>query len=456
MKTSKYSMWVLPAVLVVSFVAAAPSHADDNSPVDPTVKSPINDYIADVGDQFLDNQEKLQDFKGWLISQPGIYDAGYVESVNDADHLGVTLLWSGASPVRDTVAAEASSRGITVGFQDVQYSKPELEAAALSIEASKSANARSGFKVTGIRLTNQQSDGLRVTVSFTGRTRPRMTRIAELLSGRVNVTMKNRSLASRAKKGNVAARKAANFTPRSIRVQQGGQPLNFKSTRNNDTPSFNAGGLMAGNSGGACSSGFAINYEGHNHTTTAWHRIDEPWHAWSNSKADYGRTFKAVHDKGGAKLLTGAGSSLMFDGAANNPDGYTKKVQSLTDVSLNDQVCTSGGNTGVHCNIKVIDTAVRYSDDLGGTVFNAFEGHQIDGKTAGGEGDGGGPVLVPIKGGVYVRAAGMIQGKASDRPTDLCTSVFWYKYTVCSDYVLFTSMHVIINQLKGSSLVTAP
>lgn len=160
---------------------------------------------------------------------------------------------------------------------------------------------------------------------------------------------------------------------------------------------------------------------------------------------------------GGARVLTGHGAAQMFDGPYDDPDGFRKPVQKLADVGLRDYVCTSGGNSGVHCGIKVTDMKVSFKDGYGGK-FLTIKGIQQDPfKIAQIQGDSGGPVLVPYRNG-KVGAVGMIQGYQLGT-TKGCGPVHDRGSTTsrnkCSRIVLFSSMRTIIKHVPNASLLTS-
>jgi hypothetical protein len=57
-------------------------------------------------------------------------------------------------------------------------------------------------------------------------------------------------------------------------------------------------------------------------------------------------------------------------------------------------LCTSGSATGAHCNIKVKDADVSYTNDIGWKVKGSALGKQVDGTVALGKGDSGGPIFL--------------------------------------------------------------
>lgn len=70
----------------------SPAAAASDAPATPPGEEAIEEYSKIVGFDFLSNQKKLSEFKYWITQVPGIYDAGYVEQVNDAKSLSVKAL----------------------------------------------------------------------------------------------------------------------------------------------------------------------------------------------------------------------------------------------------------------------------------------------------------------------------------------------------------------------------
>ncbi|MEV7605131.1 hypothetical protein AB0N65_06805 [Paenarthrobacter sp. NPDC089322] len=153
-----------------------------------------------------------------------------------------------------------------------------------------------------------------------------------------------------------------------------------------------------------------------------------------------------------ASLLSEPGSQWMYDGAWNNTAGYSKSFSGYHDASINDYVCTSGGNSGVHCNIKVGYMGFMWNDGYG--YASQIEGYQMtNGQISAIQGDSGGPVLLPYGNGT-VGAVGMIQAIAGPLLQGAaCGSVRDAGPNYCSRYVWFTSTRTIANSL-GLSLVT--
>ena len=229
--------------------------------------------------------------------------------------------------------------------------------------------------------------------------------------------------------------------------------------RDDDYAPFNAGGLMyspsAPSNDNICSNGFGVKISGVTHTTTARHCPYTDYEAVDSSTHKYAQGHSTRVDPGAARYLGGTASALSWDGAYNKQD-YTKTVVGYADLGVGDYVCTDGGNSGVHCNVKVTDLSVYYNDGTGHGNTEMIKGvQQTSGKIAVIQGDSGGPVIVPLSGGTQVRAAGMIQAYAGTYTTGSgCGPVRFAGNNRCSPGVLFTSFRTIVNGISGGSLVT--
>jgi len=224
--------------------------------------------------------------------------------------------------------------------------------------------------------------------------------------------------------------------------------------RDTDSGPFNAGGYMRSPSNGnTCSSGFAISLNGASRTTTARHCTQNDYQDRA-APNKYGTGVLNSSD-GGGRVLSNSGSTWAFDGAYN-ASNFFKTVIGYEDLGVNDLVCTGGGNSGEHCNIKITNMPVLFNDGFG--LFFTIEGVQQSGGNAIAEiqGDSGGPVvsLVNTSSG-QVRAAGMIQGWRGGSTTGAaCGPVYDAGTNQCSKDVLFSSMRTIIGSISGASLLT--
>ncbi|WP_224166718.1 S1 family peptidase [Arthrobacter sp. StoSoilA2] len=426
----KKSWPIAASSLLLLLGIAGPAAAASDSPITPPGESAIEEYAKSVGVDFLDNQKKLSEFKYWITQLPGIYDAGYVEQVNNAKMLSVKALWKGASPLRETVATEGRVRGITVTFSERPYSMLEINSATEALMRNDKAFEPLGFRIASIGGIGDDAGQIAI-------------RGYALKSEDNLLTSSERTAVEKA---------AREITKLPIEVIDGVQSR--PATRMNDYSPFNSGAYLINANGMACSTGFALKGTTGpgNWTSTARHCDGTSWwYARDNSGSSAGMQWRDSPD-GQAALLSADGSMQMFDGAWNNTAGYSKPVAGFHDLSLGDYVCTSGGNSGVHCNIGITYLNFSWNDGYG--YASQMEGYQAtDGQWAAIQGDSVGPVLVPYGNG-SVGAAGMIQAVAGTLFNNgKCGSVRDGGANLCSRYVWFTSTRTIANSL-GMNLVT--
>lgn len=415
------------AVLAIGFAAAG----SFSGSVAGATPAPREISPANAGATFSPNQAAMMSLTAWIISQPGIYDAGYVESSDNLETRTKTLLWQGTSPLQQDAIAEGARRGITVEIRTVPYSKPQLDEAARTLIASNASDpsAWNGFVLTGVLGPDDDNVGLTLQGHYA--TTPMASRSTSVAgSAQVDAIMETA-------RGITPAVSAVSITP----------PPTVLTTRSTDTLPFNAGGMMRGSNGGACTSGFALWHNGVAHTTTARHCTAPSYSAWNSSGSHYGSSV-AVSNQAAGRVLSGAGFYWTFDGTWNNSTGSHKSVAGFADLGLHDQVCTSGAMSGAHC-----DVYVTHMDAWENDGFGDYDSIQAEASVgiAGATGDSGGPVFVPYSGGTYVGAAGMIQyGQYSVMACS--TRVASAR---CFALVGFTSMRTMVNDLgSGWSLRT--
>lgn len=409
------------AVIVLLIPAATgPAVADDPGPaaVNQAGTSATDQFIAEVGPDFLGNQEQLQLFKSWILELPGIDDSGYFESVNNATEKSTRLLWSGSSPLRAEIKAEGARRGIAVSFQSWRYTRAQVDGVIDAILVASEKGTWDGVKIT-------QIDGPTV--------------------GQENIVV-HAETALDMVKSSAAIPDSIGGVPVEVSENPGADLLVGRST---DSAPFNAGAFMRSPGNNTiCSTGFGIyGANGNARTITARHCNRNDYRMYDNSNT-LGASIATSTD-GAARMLTATGSPLIWDGTWSQQE-YRKTVVGKVALSLNDVVCTSGGNSGVHCGINVGNLNVTFNDGFGS--FRTIRGNQASGKTAAVGGDSGGPVFVPLSNGTQVYATGMIQagviGTAVTCPSIHATG------NSCYSSVLFSSIQRILNGFSGSSLRT--
>lgn len=411
-------------VLASAGISSSTAHADPSPPTGPAGSSAIDLYIQAKGNRFLDNQAQLSEFKHWITDLPGIEQAGYVGQVNDATTRSTKVLWKGASPLRDSVRSEGQARGISVTFSERPYSLPEIRTAIAGIETQKKALFAMGFQVDGVAGVRDDDGLITVEGHAIGSTSPDWALVSATANQGAGMPVKINS--------NVRA------TP---------------ATRSWDTSPFNAGAYMMTTTYSVCTTGFALASATQTYTITARHCDAGPWYDRDTFSVQVGSEFWDSAT-GQSSLIAGNGSQWMYDGTWDNSWGYSKRVTNVAYVGIGDWICTSGGNSGVHCDIQVRSEWYWWNDGFG-NAYNTEALHIPTTGIAAIEGDSGGPVLVPNADGT-VGAAGMIQAVLNAH-ADGCGSVHdtgpLSNPNLCSADFLFTTESTIANSY-GMSLVT--
>ncbi|MFD0519691.1 chymotrypsin family serine protease [Paractinoplanes durhamensis] len=299
-------------------------------------------------------------------------------------------------------------RGLDIVVKPVGYTRASIERAIASLLDPANAAQLGGLQVTSVAGPTLANDQITV---------------AGVLPGRRAVAVKGRRVVP-------------------------GHPTVPYSTRSTDTGAKNAGGMIRGSSGAGCTSGFAIRLAGFTWTTTARHCTDGDWSAYDldTPESRYGDVH-TVDAGTGNRVLAGDGYYWVFDGAWDNASGYHLTVNGLADVSEGSSVCSSGANSGVHCDLIVENTMVTFNDGFG--TFSSIRVHARSG-IAGARGDSGGPILIPSSDGVSAAAVGMLQGSQEPQLTDCGPMRI---AATCSEWIEFTSERTFLANI-GATLFT--
>lgn len=420
----------------MALAISSPARADDA--LEPKLPAAGEPDLIDAQDP-AGRQNELTDLKTWIISLPGLSTSGYIESVNYADTLSTTLLWKGpADDVQREIISEGRRRGITVNVEQRKFGREEIVEAVDTLSAS-SSTALKGFRVNSVLGVTADFDGVRVFGEYTAPVKSSKT-TSRVAAERTAV--------------NDVAEKAAEQVGVDVRIESGGEYATAAATRVDDSAPYNAGGLMVSpQEDSACSTGFSVKVGGTPYTMTARHCTAHDYKVYRDSDT-YGDGVRNSTD-GAARQMSKKGSPLMFDGAYNNTDGYKKTVVGYGDVSLNDKVCTSGANSGVHCSLNIQAMGAMISDGyphVPDPRFSAILAGHVTNGTAACQGDSGGPVLMTAGTG-KVKAVGMIQA-INTTPAYRTNPARWFTSGYCSVQVYFTSMRTIVNTLPNASLVT--
>jgi hypothetical protein len=146
--------------------------------------------------------------------------------------------------------------------------------------------------------------------------------------------------------------------------------------------------------------------------------------------------------------MSQTGFYWMFNHGWNSTTFST--VIGFQDLGVGDLVCTEGGNSGEHCDVKVTNLGVSINlNDGYGWFSSIVASQQTAGAIAVMGGDSGGPVMsLNNTSAGQVRAAGMIQAQGSAAAS--CPQA--RDQFPCSKTVYFTSMRTIVGSIPGATL----
>jgi hypothetical protein len=416
-------------------VPAAQAQPAGKAPVAAPGTDPVlSRFIKQAGPAAIRNQNALSLFRAWMLRQPGFARSGYVGTIDDLAHRSTTVMWYGPrTHLLTAIIREGARRGIAVHVQHRTYSLRQLNAATAAVWKQAAEGRWAGFKISSIARISAANTGITVDGTYTAvppaQRAPQVRSLATVVRG----------------------------VP--VRVVPG-HAVTLTAGRDADTAPFNAGGFMYGYyTGWWCSSGFAIWINGTSHTTTARHCND------GNAAGDYvdandhtapsppptsqwyGKYVENSGD-GGAMVMGNGGYFWMFNHGYNSTS--VSVVIGYEDLGINDLVCTEGGNSGEHCNVKVTNLSVILDDHHG--KFSTILAQQTNGTIANMAGDSGGPVMsLANTSSGQVRAAGMIQ--ATDVSSINCGAA--YLPAACGSDVYFSSMRTIVNSIPGATLRTS-
>lgn len=223
-----------------------------------TNTSETDDWAQQAGPSFVDNQEALTDYIGWLNDRPEMEADGFVAPDLDIPNKSLTLLWKGGSSPQQQALAEGASRGVGVVIKQYPYSSSEIDAAQNQIFADEAAGKFGDFEISDI-------------VGVPGDQTTPALKIEGIVSSSSRLAAGGAPTSTSQVESRAEASTGVNVVVASD-VDTG-----ESYTRSTDYSPFNAGGFMADNS--ACSTGFAISIGGTTHTTTARHCVQNNYHS---------------------------------------------------------------------------------------------------------------------------------------------------------------------------------
>lgn len=424
---------VTMCIALTSVLTATSARAEDRPE---SVAGDSSDaFVAALGTRFMENQRILGELKSWIITQPDALSSGYLDQVNDAENRSVRLLWSGESTLRAAALSKAAELGIDAVIEERPFTLSKINDVATAVFDHKNDIAAAGFTISSIVGVQADIADIQLEGDFTREPIGQQARDQVVANVRAIVAV---------------------IAGVPLEIIPGHKLSTAAGTRSRSTAPFYAGSYMIKQDHkGTCSTGFAMKVGSVNRATTARHcDSGNGVYLARDGDANFGSRMLSSND-GAMNVLTSTGAGRTFDNEWNNSIGFNKGVYNYYDAGLNSLVCTSGGNSGVHCNIKVTAADV-YSDDGYGRFSNIRGEQQSAGKIAAIQGDSGGPVFVPYGGDFdqYVGASGIIQFVENGSTKD-CGSVHDLGSNKCSKTVLFSSIHTVdLYGQIGATLVT--
>jgi hypothetical protein len=360
-------------------------------------------------------------------------DSGFGAIELDPDSNAIDVYWKQDMPVPQSLTdlgAAISSSGYPVRFHLSPYSRTELttEARRLMEEAVPAA-------ISEVSL-QQKASGLTVELSISTQ---------DLTSVEKAVTQMESRLRSR---------RAAHFGPAlSPDVTRTVGHLKRTLSRLNDSYPWYGGAEIAIDNN-LCSSGFAVGSWFGSYLLTAGHCSNwvDNVPVFNGSGVLMGVTEGAhstlIDNYGDSMLIRLKVSSIgrIYNGVSG-PGEFTSYVKRAVGSYVNQYVCTDGSFSGERCNIKVESTTAFIYLSPGYKVGTVVKARQIDGLSASGPGDSGGPVFA-LDAQSNILAAGIINAGDSS-PQIACSGIIFdsrFGNRTCSNVVYYTDIWTLLDE----------
>ncbi|WP_052229806.1 hypothetical protein [Streptomyces sp. CT34] len=386
---------------------------------------------ADI--QIMNRQEVLDKIAGRLTQ--GLSEAeraripGFTEVRVDPVHNRIHLHWKGAVPKAVGDSLHKLPSGVTADVVPAKYSKAELHAARNKLMHNGALGAIPS------RLTAQPSritsiapavDGSGLEIGYDDGAAEAKPSLADPL-GKPTRQAKTREVETATQHltgvDTRVSYQPVSPTPAAERPvanrAKSTSPMTSGNTRQFDASPWFGGAGMTNPTGGICSSGFGVtsNEDGRQLLTAAAHCDGNGWR-WSTWDGDPKRYIGqsnglAIHtiDTVGIIPDSGATAGYVYDGPSDDSTGYSKPVTGWGHNFVGDYLCSSGANSGAHCNLAVQQTDISETGPDGYTrpiVDLAMQTDTWATHIASADGDSGGPVFAGVNGYTADEARGTI------------------------------------------------
>lgn len=389
--------------------------------------------------EFMTKQAILTEAVTRLANEFGD-DPDYIwPEILDTRSLKLELVWRALNDSEIPKILAVVGEQVDVSFFDYPYTRPQLLEAMDRAMNTNAGLANSGVRIVSARVGPKTTPGIEIRISDAPSESPTTDAVSTV-----------RQLATAALSGTGVPLTG---------VVRG--PAPELTSRTNDTGGIAAGAFFKFGSFWSgyqyCSAGFGYKYNGVNRMLTARHCRNSNNTAHWNYYSGDGTTFysdasRVLDDAGTAiRITNGHGTAYAYYlGRSSSSYMPVKQTVALAEGSY---VCTSGGNSGELCNIKVIKLLHRGTDGYG--YFNSIIGQQMTNDTAAVcKGDSGGPVITKLSS-TRFGAAGIIQ--AGDFPMDNSNrpALNQADGITCYRQVLFSSVQSLQSNVGGYALTMA-
>ncbi|MGW7201733.1 hypothetical protein [Streptomyces chryseus] len=372
--------------------------------------------------------------------------SGYAGIIAAPENRELKVYWHGAVP--DQVESAIAIQQVPIQVIPAKYSASKLHSEALRL------NARDAIKAI---IPKVDGSGLAL----------RVNKERSLVADKA---LKNAVRAARVEveitevPTSLSAHTVAGRGPSTLPTACGA--LSF--CRQNDTPPYYAGGQIWNTFRQRyCSTGFAVQTGDGKRGMLTNSDCGWPRDLVSDGGGDSIGFIRQHEEKRGTAIIEANAAGRIFDGGYDPATTFSKPVAGATQSYVGNWLCTSGAFSGVICGIKVTEVNgymccydTGYGGQLpgqtpGGLIRPVTFAMQVDGTSAGGTGDDGGPIFELTDDTQAVIAKGIFDGASvgsSERP---CTGDTWNGTRRCSREIYYSDVKQTLSHFGATIIRSA-